>query len=64
MNCGFLINYYLILSLVFIIVYPLGPPKLTIEPPDEVWFEPNAIKEEFIEVKLTLKCEATGNPEM
>uniref|UniRef100_A0AC35FVR7 Ig-like domain-containing protein n=1 Tax=Panagrolaimus sp. PS1159 TaxID=55785 RepID=A0AC35FVR7_9BILA len=40
----------------------LGPPKLTVEPPDEVWFEP-AQKDDFVENKLTLRCEADGDPE-
>ena len=41
----------------------LGPPKLTIEPPDEVWFEPAQI-DDFLENKLTLRCEADGDPEL
>lgn len=41
----------------------LGPPKLTVEPPDEVWFEPAQI-DDFVENKLTLRCEADGDPEL
>ena len=50
-------------SLLITVVRALGPPKLISQPPDEVWFEPNG-NEEYSEAKLTLKCEATGNPEV
>uniref|UniRef100_A0A7E4V282 Neuroglian n=1 Tax=Panagrellus redivivus TaxID=6233 RepID=A0A7E4V282_PANRE len=43
--------------------FALGPPKLTGEPPDEVWFEPTTPLDDFDETKLTLRCEAEGNPE-
>lgn len=52
-----------VFSLLITVVIALGPPKLISQPPDEVWFEPNG-NEEYSEAKLTLKCEATGNPEV
>lgn len=55
-------EFLFILLLLIVGIRALGPPKLIAQSPDEVWFEPSAT-EDFVEAKLTLKCEASGNPE-
>lgn len=55
-------EFLFIFLLLIVGIRALGPPKLIAQPQDEVWFEPSA-NEDFVEAKLTLKCEASGNPE-
>lgn len=37
-----------------------GPPKLLVQPPEEVWFQPGA---EEVASKFSLKCIASDNAE-